>query len=159
IERARANIAAAAVTNVEIRKGLIEDLPVVAGSVDWVISNCVINLSPDKPRVFAEIARVLRPGGRVRVLDIVVEDLPDGVRRNAALFGSCIAGAISEAQYVAGLKAAGLVDVQVRERLTYDASQLRAMASCGLATNEESAALAERLAGKVSSAVFFARRP
>ena len=127
IERAQANAAAAGLANVEVRKGLIEDLPVDDASVDWVISNCVINLSPDKPAVFAEIARVLKPGGRMLVSDIVVEDLPDWVRENKALYSACVAGAISESDYVAGLRAAGLADVEVRDRLVYDAGQLEAM--------------------------------
>jgi arsenite methyltransferase len=157
ILRACENIAGADATNVEVRKGLIEALPVETESVDWVISNCVINLSPDKPKVFTEIARVLKPGGRLRVSDIVVEDFPTALRDNAALYGSCVAGAISEREYLAGLKAAGLADVEVRERLVYEASQLYAMAFSEL--DEAGAALARGLAGKVWSALFFARKP
>jgi SAM-dependent methyltransferase len=128
IERARANVEKAGVTNVDVRKGIIEALPVEDSSVDWVISNCVINLSPDKPRVFAEINRVLRPGGRMVVSDIVADELPGWVRESAELYGSCIAGAISEADYLGGLEAAGLVDLEVRGRLVYDEAQLRAFA-------------------------------
>jgi len=131
IAAARRNIARSGLANVEVRRGLIEELPVESDSVDWVISNCVINLSPDKPAVFAEIARVLKPGGRIRVSDIVASDLPDWVRQDAALYGSCIAGAVSEEQYVAGLRSAGLTDVEVRERLVYDHAQL-----CGLVESE-----------------------
>lgn len=126
IARANENIAAAGLSNVEVRKGIIEELPVEDGSVDWVISNCVINLSPEKDRVFAEIARVLKPGGRVRISDIVAQSLPEAARTSEALYGSCIAGAISEADYVAGLKAAGLDHVEVTERIVYDTAQLRA---------------------------------
>ena len=79
IARARANIAAAGIENAEVRQGIIEELPVEDSSVDWVISNCVINLSPEKPRVFAEIARVLKPGGTMLVSDIVAEDLPEEI--------------------------------------------------------------------------------
>ncbi|MHC4209427.1 MAG: arsenite methyltransferase, partial [Planctomycetota bacterium] len=128
IEKARANIAAAGLDNVEVRKGLIEDLPVETASVDWVISNCVINLSPEKDRVFAEIARVLKPGGRLLVSDIVVEDLPEALRRNEAIYNSCIGGAISEPAYLDGLRRAGLDDVEVRQRHVYDASQLEGLA-------------------------------
>ena len=124
IARARENIAASGMTNVEVRKGIIEELPVESGTVDWVISNCVINLSPDKPRVFAEIARVLRPGGRLLVSDIVAEEIPAWLRDNESLYNSCIAGAISEEDYLAGLRAAGLADVEVRERLVYEAVQI-----------------------------------
>ncbi len=159
IDRARANVAAARLANVEIRRGLIEALPVESGSVDWVISNCVINLSPDKPRVFREIARVLRPGGRMRVSDIVVQDLPEEIRKSPALYTSCIAGAISEEEYVAGLVAAGLADVMVRERVVYDASQLSALAASELNADDDATALAREAAGNIWSAVFFARKP
>jgi len=173
IERARRNVAAAELTNVEVRKGLIEELPVAAASVDWVISNCVINLSPEKDRVFAEIARVLKPGGRMVVSDIVAEELPDTVRSDPALYSSCLAGAISEAEYLAGLERAGLVETEVRERLVYDASQLAGLAcseelSCGetAAGDGRSAsvglrtrAVADLLAGKIWSARFHARKP
>jgi SAM-dependent methyltransferase len=167
LAKARENIAAARLTNAEVRKGIIEELPVADASVDWVISNCVINLSPEKPRVFAEIARVLKPGGRMLVSDIVVEDLPDWVRRSAALYGSCVAGAIGEDEYLAGLRAAGLVDAAVRERLVYDTAQLRAVIaseipepSCGCdpspeLVNEVAASLSE----KIWSAKIFARKP
>ncbi|MFC1609636.1 arsenite methyltransferase [Myxococcota bacterium] len=124
IDRARANIEAANLENVEVRKGIIEQLPVEDSSVDWVISNCVINLSPEKDLVFAEIARVLKPGGRMLVSDIVVEDLPDWIRQSAALYAACIAGAISEDEYLAGLRRAGLIDTEVRERFVYDTAQL-----------------------------------
>jgi len=124
IDAARENIARAGFTNVEVRKGVIEHLPVEDASVDWVISNCVINLSPDKPAVFSEIARVLRPGGQFSISDIVVESLPEWVRENADAYVACVAGAISEADYVGGLVAAGLGDVEVTERLVYTAQQI-----------------------------------
>ena len=124
LAEARANAARAGYDNVELRKGLIEDLPVESGTIDWVISNCVVNLSPQKPLVFAEIERVLRPGGRFSISDIVADELPPAILENPAAYAACIAGAISEADYVAGLEAAGLVDVQVSERLVYDADQL-----------------------------------
>ena len=106
-------------------------------SVDWVISNCVINLSPEKDRVFAEIARVLKPGGRMLVSDIVVKDLPEWVLHSQALYNSCIAGAISEETYVEGLRNAGLEEVEVRERLIYDATQLQAFINSELEDRTE----------------------
>ncbi len=124
IEQARKNVLAAGLTNVEVRKGIIEDLPVDSGSVDWVISNCVINLSPEKTKVFAEIARVLKPGGRMLVSDIVAEDLPRVLSSNAQLYSSCLAGAISEPAYLDGLRQAGLVNVEVKGRIVYDATQI-----------------------------------
>jgi len=116
VTRARENLAEAGVTNVEVREGLIESLPVDDDSVDWVVSNCVINLSPEKPRVFAEIARVLRPGGGLLVADIVAKDLPSFLREDPELYTGCVAGAVSEEDYVGGLRSAGLVDVEVRTR-------------------------------------------
>lgn len=125
IAKANENIAVSKLTNIQVRKGIIEELPVDSASVDWVISNCVINLSPEKYKVFKEIARVLRSGGMMSVSDIVAEELPDEIKNNKALHSSCMSGAISEKEYVAGLKDAGLTDVTVVNRLVYDASQLR----------------------------------
>ncbi len=163
IERARANIAAAGLANAEIREGLIEHMPVDDGLVDWVISNCVINLSPDKPAVFAEIARVLKPGGEMLVSDIVVEALPEWVRADKALYSACVAGAISEPAYLAGLRAAGLVDVEIRDRLDYDTGQITAMYRDELGgegvADEVVARAAMEATGKVSSISVYARRP
>ncbi|MHC4938493.1 MAG: arsenite methyltransferase [Planctomycetota bacterium] len=151
IEKARANTAK--YDHVELRKGIIEELPVEESSVDWVISNCVINLSPEKERVFAELARVLKPGGRISVSDMVVEDLPDWAREMAAAYAACIGGAASEAEYVAGLENAGLTDVEVTDRLVYTAEQLASFAE----TESDRARLAE-LAGKVQSLRFTGRK-
>jgi SAM-dependent methyltransferase len=111
---AQRNAAEAGVTNAIFLKGLIEDIPLPADSVDVVISNCVINLSTDKAKVLAEIARVLKPGGRVGVSDVVAEDrLTPGERAERGSYVGCIAGALSRSEYVAGLEAAGLEDVDV----------------------------------------------
>ena len=122
--------------------------------------------------MFAEIARVLKPGGRMRVSDIVVEHLPEWVRRSAALHTACVAGAVSEGEYVRGLSAAGIEDVEVRERLVYDESQLKGFIETDLAeadrqvrnwvasVGEEAAArAAESLVGKVWSALIYGRKP
>jgi len=102
---------------VEVRSGLFEDLPVASASVDVVISNGVVNLSPDKPRVFREIARVLAPGGRLYLADVVVaRELTLAVRENAELWAACIGGALPELQLHELLAAAGLGDVRVVER-------------------------------------------
>ena len=82
IDKAQENINKSEFTNIEVRKGIIEDLPVESSSVDWVISNCVINLSPDKEKVFSEIARVLKAGGKILVSDIVAKDLPEWILRS-----------------------------------------------------------------------------
>ncbi len=165
IAKAEANIAASGLTNVEVRKGIIEDMPVEAGSVDWVISNCVVNLSPEKDRVFAEIARVLKPGGRVSISDIVVEALPEELRNDPGLYSACVAGAISEAEYLQGLRNAGLDAVEVTERLVYDETQLAAFIESELPEartkmdQNHSRALAKEMVGTVWSAKFSARKP
>jgi SAM-dependent methyltransferase len=111
---ARRNARDAGVTNVHFLKGVIEQIPLPAESVDVVISNCVINLSVDKPAVLTEIARVLKPGGRVGVSDIVAEDrLSPEARAERGSYVGCIAGALSRSEYVAGLEAAGFEDVGV----------------------------------------------
>jgi SAM-dependent methyltransferase len=111
---ARQNAAAAGVANVHFLKGIIEQIPLPAESIDVVISNCVINLSVDKPAVLSEIARVLKPGGRVGVSDVVAEDrLTTAERAERGSYVGCIAGALSRSEYVAGLEAAGFEEVSV----------------------------------------------
>jgi arsenite methyltransferase len=111
---AQRNAAEAGATNVEFLKGDIESIPLPAESVDVVISNCVINLAADKAAVFREIARVLRPGGRVGVSDVVADDSLDPTdRAERGSFVGCIAGALSFSEYRAGLAAVGLTDVEV----------------------------------------------
>jgi arsenite methyltransferase len=111
---ARRNAAEAGATNVEFRKGRIESIPLGDASVDVVISNCVINLSTDKAAVLAEIARVLRPGGRMGVSDVVADDaLSPAERAERGSFAGCIAGALSFTEYQTGLEAVGLTDVDV----------------------------------------------
>ncbi|HEY8180220.1 MAG TPA: arsenite methyltransferase [Candidatus Limnocylindria bacterium] len=111
---AQRNAAQAAATNVEFLKGHIEAIPLPADSIDVVISNCVINLAADKPAVFGEIARVLKPGGRMGVSDIVADDsLTLAERAERGSYVGCIAGALSFSEYRAGLTAAGLDDISV----------------------------------------------
>ncbi len=111
---ARRNAHDAGVRNVHFLKGVIEQIPLPAESVDVVISNCVINLSVDKPAVLTEIARVLKPGGRVGVSDIVAEDrLSPEDRAERGSYAGCIAGALSRGEYLAGLEAAGFEEVSV----------------------------------------------
>ena len=114
LELARANQARAGVTNVEFLEGRIEDVPLPDASVDVVASNCVINLSADKAAVFGEAFRVLRPGGRLAVADVVADLEPDAaLRADKAAWAVCIAGAVTRAQYSAGLTDAGFVDVEI----------------------------------------------
>jgi SAM-dependent methyltransferase len=114
LELARANAAEAGATNVEFRKGTIEELPFDDASVDVIISNCVINLSTDKAAVLAEMFRVLAPGGRVGVSDVVAEDhLSLEQRAERGSHVGCVAGALSKQEYLDGLAAAGFVDASV----------------------------------------------
>jgi arsenite methyltransferase len=114
LELARANAAEAGVTNVEFLKGYIEDIPLPDASVDVVISNCVINLSTDKTRVLEEIFRVLRPGGRVGVSDVVAADgLSEVERATRGSYVGCIAGALTMSEYSEGLMRAGFTDVGI----------------------------------------------
>lgn len=163
VEVARDNARKAGCTNIEVRQGLIEALPVDTGSVDWVISNCVINLSPDKPAVFAEIFRVMKPGAQLSISDIVVQDLPDWIRESAAAWSACVAGAISEEDYVNGLRSAGMDNVEVADRLVYDASQLRAILCEDIPGLDldcaQIDALLEQYSGSVWSARFTGRKP
>lgn len=117
LAKARANAERLQVSNVEFREGYLEALPVEDQTVDVVISNCVINLSPDKPRVFREVFRVLKPGGRVAVSDIVTNGkLPEAVQQSMASWGACVAGALDQREYVRGLREAGFVDVRVQPK-------------------------------------------
>lgn len=127
LETARRNAQQGGYTNVEFRQGEAESMPVADGSVDWVISNCVINLSPAKEKVFAEINRVLKPGGRVSISDIVADALPDFVRQDQLAYCGCIGGAIPEADYLALMAQAGLADVHVETRLDYSPEQIRGL--------------------------------
>lgn len=111
---AQRNVRDAGVANVHLLRGLIEQIPLPADSVDVVISNCVVNLSTDKAAVLTEMARVLRPGGRIGISDVVAEDRVTPAERAArGSYVGCIAGALSRGEYVAGLQAAGFDDVEI----------------------------------------------
>lgn len=114
IERARANAEAGGYTNVEFHQATIDAIPLPDASVDCVISNCVLNLAPDKPAVFREIARILKPGGRLAVSDIALKGkLPEAIARSMAAYVGCIGGAIHIDDYIAGLRAAGFEHVEI----------------------------------------------
>jgi arsenite methyltransferase len=118
---ARANASERGVANAHFLRGQIEDIPLPAGSVDVVISNCVINLSTDKPAVFRELARVLKPGGRLGISDVVAEDrLTPDERAERGSYVGCIAGALSKTEYLEGLAEAGFEDVSIE--FTYEAA-------------------------------------
>jgi SAM-dependent methyltransferase len=123
IEKARANARQMGIENVEFRLGEIEHLPVADESVDVIISNCVINLSPDKHQVFRDAYRALRPGGRLAVSDIVTRvELPSEVKQNLGSWAACVAGAWLDRDYVEAIEAAGFVDVTIEEKALDDAT-------------------------------------
>jgi arsenite methyltransferase len=125
LELANKNRAKMGITNVEFRKGEIENLPVESGTVDVIISNCVINLSPDKAAVFRDAFRVLKPGGRFTVSDMVTEgEFPAQLKANINAWAGCISGALDQADYLAKLKAAGFTDVLVESRTSYGLENL-----------------------------------
>jgi SAM-dependent methyltransferase len=116
LELARRNAAEAGVQNVEFLKGYIEDMPLADATVDVVISNCVINLSGDKPQVLREAARVLRPGGRVAVSDVIAgPDMDEQTRADMSAWTGCIAGALTEVEFRHALESAGFADIEIRE--------------------------------------------
>ena len=115
IERAQANAQKVRLTNVEFRYGYLENLPVEDNTVDVIISNCVINLSPDKARVFAEAFRVLKPGGRLAVSDIVTDGpLPDAVRQSLSAWAGCVAGAVQADEYLHMMETVGFTGITVK---------------------------------------------
>jgi ubiquinone/menaquinone biosynthesis C-methylase UbiE len=120
---ARRNAAEAGVTNARFLEGAIEEIPLPGGSVDVVLSNCVINLSPDKDRALREAFRVLKPGGRVAIADLVFpEEPPASVRSSHEAWAGCVAGALTADEYHEKLEAAGFVDVSVEPTRTFDAA-------------------------------------
>ena len=114
LEKARASAARMGVTNVEFRQGFLEDLPVDDDSIDVVISNCVINLSPDKAKVFNEVFRVLKPDGKLAVSDIVTDGpLPDAIKQSLSMWAGCVAGAVDAKDYIAMMESAGFTEVSI----------------------------------------------
>jgi len=154
---ARENQRKSGVQNVEFLKGEIENIPLPAHSVDVVISNCVINLSADKDRALAEAFRVLKPGGRFAVSDIVVRgEVPAAIRRNIELWAGCIAGALEESEYKAKLERAGFLQVEIEPTRVYRLEDAREfLAAQGVDTE----ALAPLVDGKFISAFIRARKP
>jgi SAM-dependent methyltransferase len=120
LDKARANARTAGIDNVEFRLGEIENLPVADSTADTVISNCVINLSPDKHRVFREAFRVLKPAGRLMVSDIVLlSELPQSIRQSLAAYVGCISGAMLKDDYLAAIEEAGFTDIAIADEATF----------------------------------------
>jgi arsenite methyltransferase len=154
---ARANQQKAGVENVEFLKGEIENIPLPDNSVDVVISNCVINLSSDKDRVLREAFRVLKPGGRFAVSDVVVRgDVPRQVREHMELWVGCIAGALKDSDYFAKLAKAGFEDIDIEPTRVYDIEDARAFLSTEGIDVE---AIAPQVQGKFMSAFVRASKP
>ena len=154
---ARENQRKAGAVNVEFLKGDIEHIPLPDGSVDVIISNCVINLSSDKARVLREAFRVLRPGGRFAVSDVVVRgDVPAEVRRSVELWVGCVAGALQESEYRTLLAAAGFTGIEVEPWRVYNVGDAREfLAQAGVDVD----AVAPQVEGKFASAFVRARKP
>jgi SAM-dependent methyltransferase len=154
---ARENQRRAGVENVEFLKGEIESIPLPDASVDVVISNCVINLSADKPRVLAEAYRVLKPGGRFAVSDVVVRGpVPEGIRRSVELWIGCVAGALEEQEYRKMLRDAGFADVEIEPTRVYrveDAGEF--LVAAGL----DAEALGPEIDGRFMAAFVRATKP
>ena len=127
IERGRRNVEEAGVDNVEFRFGVAESMPVEDESVDVIISNCVINLSPDKKKVFQEAYRVLKAGGRILISDIVTHALPQKIRNNMSAWVGCVAGALEEEEYLTTIKDAGFKGVEVVGRMFFDEAMVKGM--------------------------------
>ncbi len=154
---ARENQRKAGVENVEFLKGEIENIPLPENSVDVVISNCVINLSADKTRVLREAFRVLRPGGRFAVSDVVVRGpVPADIRRSVELWVGCVAGALDESDYRAKLAAAGFADVEIEPTRVYTIDDARQFL---VAQGVDVDAIAPQVEGKFASAFIRARKP
>ena len=156
---AERNLAEAGAENVKFLKGHIEEIPLPDASVDVIISNCVINLSADKPRVLAEAFRVLKPGGRFAVSDVVVEgSLPEAVRRDMELYVGCVSGALEESEYLDLLADAGFQNASIEPTRRYEFSQLEgAWAPKGVASMSDDEK--KELDGKIFSGFIRAVKP
>jgi SAM-dependent methyltransferase len=155
LELARENQRRAGVQNVEFLKGEIENIPLPDNSVDVIISNCVINLSGDKDRVLQEAFRVLKPGGRFAVSDVVLRgELPEQLRRNMELWVGCVAGALRDSEYIEKLSAAGFKGAEIEPTRIYNVEDARAFLS-----GQGIDAVAPEIDGKVFSAFIRATKP
>ena len=157
LELARRNAAEAGITNVEFLRGRIEEIPLPSNSVDVIISNCVINLSGDKSTVLREAFRVLKPGGRFAVSDVVVRgELPDDVKASMELWVGCVAGALEEGEFISLLQDAGFEDASIEFTRTYEFEDAKTfLGQTGLDADR----LAAEVAGRVGAAFVRATKP
>jgi arsenite methyltransferase len=159
IERARSSAQRLSLDNVEFRQGYLEELPVDSNSVDVIISNCVINLSPDKAKVFSEAFRVLKPGGKLAVSDIVTDGpLPEAIKKSLSAWAGCIAGALDVKEYQAAIQSAGLADISVTPTYFDDAMIDEAIRDMGVSMDLKSFSR-EKISKTVFSARITARKP
>ncbi len=159
LAKATANAAAAGADHVEFREGRLEVLPVDDGTVDAITSNCVINLVPDKSRVFAEIHRVLKPGGRLVVSDVMLDgELPEVITRDVMAYVGCVSGAIQREDYLAMLADAGLGDIEIVKDVDFLASVADSLPKEITAAMEELGLNGDDLKGVVRSVTYRARK-
>jgi len=155
LQKARANAAKLGLTHVEFREGRLEQLPVVDASIDAVTSNCVINLVPDKAAVFREIGRVLKPGGRLVISDIILDGpLPPAIEKDVYAYVGCISGAMQRPAYFEALEAAGLRDLEILKDVDYLGAMLDAAPEEIRSLLERTGVAAEEVRGKVRSVTF-----
>lgn len=155
LQKARANAAKLGFTQVEFREGRLEKLPVASASVDAVTSNCVINLVPDKAEVFREIARVLKPGGRLVISDIILDGaLPESIEKDVYAYVGCISGAMQRQAYFGALEAAGLGDIELLKDLDYLGAMVEAAPQEVRDLLARTGVAAEDVVGKVRSVTF-----
>ena len=159
LERARKNAARGGFENVEFREGRLESLPVESGSIDAITSNCVINLVPDKGRVFREAARVLKPGGRMVISDIVLDGrLPEAIEKDVYAYVGCVSGAMQREEYFGLLRDAGF-EVEVLKDIDYLGSMEEAAPEEARAILERNGVKRESVVGRVRSLTYRARKP
>jgi arsenite methyltransferase len=159
IERAQSSAKRLNLTNVEFRQGYLEELPVEDDSVDVIISNCVINLAPDKAKVFKEAARVLKPGGKLAVSDIVTDGpLPEAIKKSMSAWAGCIAGALDVKDYQAAMQAAGLTNISVTPTYFDDAMIDETVRDLGTSIDLKSFSR-EKISKTVFSARITAQKP
>ncbi len=159
LARARRNAVKAGITNAEFREGRLEDLPVESGTVDAITSNCVINLVPDKAVVFKEIARILKPGGRIVISDIVLDKvLPPEIEKDVYAYVGCISGAALREPYFAMLKEAGLGDIEILKDIDYGAVVIDHARAEAERLAAKAGVEVESLRGSVRSVTFRARK-
>lgn len=151
IEKGEKNVNEAGVNNVEFRLGEAESMPIENKTVDLIISNCVINLSPDKKKVFEEAYRVLRSGGRMLISDIVTHNLPQKIKDNMSAWVGCVAGALEEEDYLGAIRDAGFKNVEVVGKMVFDEGMVRGIISGSGSDNLSEDALAIARNGVVSS--------